>query len=238
MQPISNITIDVAALVSFYDGNPEVREHSNAIKTLAGEELGFALLEEYFRRNGVETKVLRPCTTGSRKGPRLDGWVIAKGETSEPTYYQVEVKSWSIHGVGGDSTPLPLTATADELAAYKKRLWSRYWTDGQFTEPRLNKVLTPMKGGPEWKLIEPLACVWSAMHPQGMLNEFFSVPLNSHRVFQHVWVFSMSSFLRNIIHDSPRLKLNLPSTAKRINLLRTLFDLNADAERVIQPERE
>ena len=111
MESISKITINIKELLSFYDENREMGRHSNAIKTLAGEELGFGLLMEYFRRIGVTAKLLeRPCTSGSPKGPRLDGWIEAAGEYST-TYYQVEVKSWSIHGVGGDSTPLPLAVT-------------------------------------------------------------------------------------------------------------------------------
>jgi len=145
MQPIDKITVNLEALLPFYDENLEVSRHSNAIKTLAGEELGFALLIEHFRRIDVTAMLLnRTCNTGNRKGSRLDGWIEAKRISSATcTYYQVEVKSWSIHGVGGDSTPLPLTASAEELATYKKRLWSHYWSNGQLTEPALNKVLIP-----------------------------------------------------------------------------------------------
>ena len=44
MQPIDKITVNVESLISFYDENRDVGRHSNAIKTLAGEELAFALL--------------------------------------------------------------------------------------------------------------------------------------------------------------------------------------------------
>jgi hypothetical protein len=72
MQPIDKITVNVEALLSFYDENREVRRHSNAIKTLAGEELGFALLIEHLRRIGVTAELLdRSCTTGKPKGSRL-----------------------------------------------------------------------------------------------------------------------------------------------------------------------
>lgn len=230
MESISKITINVRALLSFYDENRKVRRHSNAIKALAGEELGFALLIEYFRRIGVTAKLLeRPCTTGSPKGSRLDGWIEATGPSST-TYYQVEVKSWSIHGVGGDSTPLPLAVTDDQLAAYKIRLWNSYWSNGQFKEPGLNKVLIPMKRDPAWTIVEPLACVWSAMHPEGKQDEFFSVPLIGHVSFQRVWGFSMSAFLRNIVDTEPTLTLYLPSTVIRMGLLATLFTISADAE--------
>ncbi len=229
LETIDKITVNVVALLSFYDENREARRHSNAIKTLAGEELGFALLIEYFRRTGVQATLLnRTCTTGNPKGFLLDGWIEARDVSSETTHYQVEVKSWSMHGVGGDSTPLPVTVTADELAAYKKRQWVRYWSNGQFIEPGLNKVLTPMKRDPTWTVVEPLACVWSAMHPEGKRDAFFSVAINGPSTFQRVWVFSMSSFLRNIIQGEPQLTLRLPSTAIRINWLRTIFNFSAD----------
>src|SRR5687767_14506054 len=103
MQPVGKITVNVESLLSFYDENREVGRHSNAIKTLAGEELGFALLIEYFNRIGVSAKLLnRTCNTGNAKGSRLDGWIEAKSVSLPTIYYQVEVKSWSIHGVGGD----------------------------------------------------------------------------------------------------------------------------------------
>jgi hypothetical protein len=235
MGTTNTVTVNVGSLLRFYDEDREVRRHSNAIKMVAGEELGFALLIEYFRRVGVTAKLLtRPCTTGSSKGSRLDGWIEATSpETSTCTYYQVEVKSWSIHGVGGDSKPLSLAAKDDELAAYKKRLWNSYWANGQFVAPNLNKVLTPMRGELSWALVEPLACVWSALHPEGKQEELFSVPLISHSRFQRVWVFSMSSFLRNIVHREPQIALNLPCTAARMRWLNTLFTLSPDAQQLI-----
>jgi hypothetical protein len=177
-----------------------------------------------------------PCTTGNSKGFRLDGWIEAECHSLPATYYQVEVKSWSMHGVGVGSTPLALTATPEQLAAYKIGLWNRYWSNGQFIEPGLNKVLTPMKTDPSWTVVEPLACVWAAMHPEGKPDEFFSVPLYGHNVFRRVSVFSMSSFLRNIVSQEAQLTLRLPSTAIRMHWLRTLFTV-ADAEQIVGRER-
>jgi len=219
-----HLLVNVKQLLSFYDENRQMQPHSNAIKTLAGEELGFALVIEYFKRVGVTAKLLnRRCNVGSRSGSRLDGWLETTSSSSATiTYYQVEVKSWSIHGVGGDCTTLGLASTSDEVVAYKKRLWTSYWSNGSFIEPQLNKVLKRMRADPTWVQVEPLAVVWSAMHPEGKRDEFFSVPLSGH-TFPRISVFSMSSFLRNIVQVEPELLLHLPSTAKRIRLLNTLF---------------
>jgi hypothetical protein len=151
----------------------------------------------------------------------MDG-LRPKGVSSATTHYQVEVKSWSIHGVGGNNKQLPLEAQGFEVADYKKQLWGQYWSNGQFTERALNKVLTPMKPDPTWSLVEPIACVWTAMHPEGKEEEFFCAEPEQSR-FKRVWVFSMSSFLRNIVHSEPQFPLHLPKTALRINWLRTLF---------------
>ena len=84
------IKVDIQKLIKFYDEDSSVQPHSNAIKTLAGEELGFALLMEYFNRQKLTVDYLGgPCTTGNRKGPRLDGWLKASGDDGEVVYYQL-----------------------------------------------------------------------------------------------------------------------------------------------------
>lgn len=226
------LTLDVKTLLAFYDEDTEVKRHSNSIKTLAGEELGFALLIEYFRRSSVKAELLRrPCTTGKKKGYRLDGWIQATNESSGvTTYYQVEVKSWSMHGVGGDSTPLQLQASTDEVSSYKKRLWAQYWSNGQFTAPMLNKVLTAMKCPDPSAIVQPLACLWAAVHPEGKSEPFFSVELPNPVNFSSVLVFSMSSFLRGIVDREPTISLSLPLTAIRLRWLTAIFPSHAGGQ--------
>ena len=219
------MNVCVPELISFFDEDRSARPHASAIKAVAGEELGLGLLMEYFRRNGIQTRLLdQPCTTGQRQGYQLDGWIeIPQQANSSARHYQVEVKSWSFHGVGPGSIPLPLHCTPEELSAYKKRVWGAYWSDGYFSHEGLNKVLTPMKPPEGAKLVIPLACVWAAMHPNGDTTEFFKVPLSDQYAFPYVEVFSMSAFLRNLEPSESILSLEVPWVPERLKWLSRLF---------------
>jgi hypothetical protein len=70
---LDKLTLDVKALLDFYDSNRSVQMHSNAIKTVAGEELGFALLIEYFRRVGVIAEKLQKNAFSSNGTSALAG---------------------------------------------------------------------------------------------------------------------------------------------------------------------
>ena len=194
------IKVDIPKLIKFYDEDSSVQLHSNAFKTLAGEELGFALLMEYFKRQNRKVECLSgPCTTGNRKGPRLDAWLKANGDNGEVVYYQVEVKSWSFHGVGkNNSKKLKYKCTQARLAEFKQEEWQRYWADGQFKQPTLNKVLRRMKPPSRDATVKPLACIWTAVHPKGEATPFFEVATAEHQHFDSVCVFSMSGFLRGL----------------------------------------
>jgi hypothetical protein len=157
-----------------------------------------------------------PCSTGRAKGHRLDGWLkVTSGEAL--TLFQVEVKTWSYHSLGGRS--LPLSTSPTELAAFKRGRWKRYWLGDRFRDNPLNKVLTPMRP-PMPGVVEPLACLWDAMHPTGAADPLFYAPLPE-GAFKRVAVFSMSAFLRNM--DEPLLELDLPSARERLRLLREIF---------------
>ncbi len=223
---MSNLTIDVRAVLSFFDEDRTVSRHSNAIKAMAGEEFMFALLIEYFSRSGLDAELLnQPCTTGRPSGPRLDGWVtVRKGDSKEsPIFYQVEVKSWSAHGIGSGSRFIKPSASADDIATFKREIWATYWSKGRFIENGLNKVLSPMACPDPVAVVKPLACLWSAVHPTGDLLPFFSVQPNTQTPFPEVFVFSASSFLRGIEATEPTLQLRLPQLAERTRLLNTLF---------------
>jgi len=218
-------------LVRFFDEDGEARVHSNAIKTLSGEELAFALMIDYFRRSNAEAEKLPgSCTTGERKGPRLDGWLKVV-EKSQTALYQVEVKCWSFHGFNSGK-PFPLQLDQDEKKKLRISKWNRYWdTDAKsiYAKSLLAKVLVPMKfrGTPEAD-IRPMACIWDAVHPQGDDSPFFSVPLAEKEKFEKLYVFSMSAYLRHVINTLGKneLELFLPVTEKRLEYLSRIFNIN------------
>jgi len=220
---MTTLSVNLREVLSFFDEDRSVTKHSNAIKTLAGEEFMFELLLNYFRRSGATADLVsRKCTTGKSRGRRLDGWVKTE-KFGQTTYYQVEVKSWSAHGVGGGSRFVSPNANAAELAKYRREVWALYWANGRFIEDGLNKVLTPMKCPTEGFTVRPLACLWAPVHPKGQEDPFFTVALDPPTPFSKVDVFSASSFLRGVAASESELKLVLPDVAERMMWLNRLF---------------
>lgn len=215
------IRVDIRELLAFYDEDRNAHSHANAIKTLAGEELGFALLIDYFTRSGAQAQLLDvPCTTGRQTGVRLDGWlrVVRENETVD---YQVEVKNWSFHSLGGRQ--LAVNCTSQELAAFKIQTWCDYWSGSQFCAPELNKVLTEMNRAPDATCAEPLACLWAAMHRDDGNEPLFDVPVATGWC-QRVWIFSMSAHLRALAENGEEaLDIDLPILSARLAWLRRIF---------------
>jgi hypothetical protein len=210
--------IDTRQLLAFFDERADVGHHASAIKAVAGEELGFGLLVEFLRRQDEAAEVLaRGCTTGHAKGARLDGWVKVESGAGQ-FLYQVEVKSWSAHSLHG--RPLRVSSTTEELIAFKRERWNRYWCGNRFRDKELEKVLTPMKPPVAGLEVRPLACLWDAVHPTGKADPFFVVPLQG-RDFPQVAVFSMSGFLRGL--DAPTVAVDMPFAAERLDWLKKIF---------------
>ena len=222
---MSKVTVNLEQLITFFDHDKDAHAYSSGIKAMAGEELGFALLIEFLRREGKTATLLPgPVTTGSRSGPRLDGWVQVRGGQEPDVDYQVEVKSWSIHGYGGYKTPLEFGCPPQKLAEHKRRVWKHYWDNGQFRPEALKKVLIPMNHPPDsTAAVQPLACIWDAVHPTGESDPFFVVKTARGSMFESVAVFSMSGFLRRL--NEKTLMLDMPMTSERIRRLGSIFEL-------------
>jgi len=134
--------------------------------------------------------------------------------------YQVEIKNWSAHAIGG--RPLALDATPEQVAAFKVERFHRYYDAerGTITNPALVKVLEPMKTS-DVTPVAPLACMWYAMHPTGGADPFFSVPLKNHEPFEEAWFFSMSAYLRSLTEEY--IELPMTDTLQRMRTMRSLF---------------
>lgn len=220
------IHIDIPALLAFYDGDKSVRRHSNAIKTLGGEELGLALLLEHFALQNIEAKVLDKSCTAKERGNWLDAWVETH-EADGHVLYQTEVKSWSFHGYGGGEM-LSHDADGVALAAFKKREFSRYWdtAKGRFHQRALDKVLREMKTEHTGE-VRALACLWTPLHPDGLDEPMFAIDGVKDAVFDRVWVFSASAFLRKYRRErrTNTIALNLPDTQARLESLNRIYSL-------------
>ncbi len=226
----SVLQIHIRALLEFFDEEtPRSRGHATAIASVCGEDLGCGLLKHCFETHGASVEVRpEPVTPDGKKGPRLDRWVRVEGaaELGAPdVLFQVEVKMWSAHAIGGK--PLSLSATSEEIARYKRERWRQEWDDAKgIKKPALAKVLQPMRPPPDLADIPvrlPLACMWTALHPDGGPACLFSVPLPEEQAnhFSHVWFFSMSSYLRSLTEE--RIALAMPDTSTRMRWLRELF---------------
>lgn len=219
------LTIDIKALVSFFDEKPPKSvHHATAICQVAGEELGVALFKHYIEGNGKKANILTDrCTHGKKKGHRLDYWVLTERE-DDRVLYQVEVKNWSAHAIGGKT--LPLTIEPIRLSEYMRERWSKEWQNGTFIKHQVRKVLERMKP-PEitytYKCIEPLVCFWTALHPEGKNEPFFAVQV-LHADFSTVNIFSMSTFLRRLLEKGEtHLRLFMPVTRARLDWLELFF---------------
>jgi hypothetical protein len=228
------ISIDIKKFLRFFDEKPlkENKEddtnyrHTTAINILVGEDLGIALLSHYFKqqRNSKLTLIDRKCTTGKKKGPRLDCWMV---EEKTKKLYQVEIKVWSVYSLGGK--PLGLEEPKDKIIKqYKKEQWQRIWDDEEKTFKEklgVKKVLDKMKPPENYDKykINPILCLWTAMHPEGKKDPFFVKNVSS-EYFKCVAVFSMSSYLRHLWDQGKRsLKLRMEYTAQRFNWISNLF---------------
>ena len=187
---------------------------ATALVALLGEDLASALFVQYLRDTwGPAEFLTNRCTTGNRKGPRLDGWIRITRH-GESRLLQVEIKSWSAHAIGGRN--LPLSASPEQLRAHKLQRWGAEWNGHTFKKKQARKVLEPMQ--PPMALpVEPAICYWDALHPSGLDDSFFEIPLEN-EAFGRVWVFSVSAYLRAT--RAHELDLDMPNAERRIELLR------------------
>jgi hypothetical protein len=210
-------------VLAFYDGaldfdgaeatkHPTNRTHSNAINALLGEELGIGLLIHYLSAS-TDGKVEDEgdCTQGTKVGVRLDRWVSVVGQGGT-ILYQVEVKNWCAHSLGG--RPLEIDADAAKVASHATRTWERYW-DGLRGCPAhkpLEKVLTPMLRPSSFRadhVVEPVACVWDLLGPNGVPMPWFAVPLVG-KAFERLHWFSMSAYLRQLLSQG-QTEIDIPT---------------------------
>jgi hypothetical protein len=219
-----NLTIDIKRMVHFYDADRLARAHSSAVKLVAHEEFAVQLLIHFFNENKQPARALDiPCT--AREGRAwLDKWLVVE-QDDRTIHYQVEVKGWSFHGYGGGRS-LEVGCSDGELGARMQEEFANCWNNqsGRFRALGLDKVLREMNTKHSGE-IRPLACLWTAMHPDGRLDEpLFEVPGVKRSHFASVWVFSVSAYLRQLLREKQsRIELDLPKTSARLEHLDAIY---------------
>jgi hypothetical protein len=240
--------LNIPELLRFFDEKaPTSVGHASAIVSVIGEDLGLALLQRCLKeKRDVSTKVIMhggaplTPTLGTSRGPRLDRWLLADATSTNARLFQVEIKNWSAHAIGGRD--IPKGADKAFLKKYRQESWRRIWDRGQdcFRYEECGKVLTRMniptkmdnESGQSVSIlpeiqkedVEPIICFWWPIHHTGEDESLFSYPLSSlpESGFKSVCVFSMSNYLRSISEREPEITLHMPAAARRIEWLRRL----------------
>ncbi len=221
--------LDLSKLIDFYDKRVTSSiGHASAINAVLGEDLAIALLINYFTRNNQHAELIsKRCTQGTQKGKRLDAWIAITNE--DGTFqYQTEIKNWSAHAIGGRVSPSP--ETQESMTAYRINRWLNQFSIERNTlkDDAAKKVLVPMlPQSPDWQ-VRPLIVFWDAMHPTGLQQEFFNVEVISED-FEELWVFSMSTYVRNLISKGiSELVVEMPDTVQRLLWFEQLLSRSFD----------
>ena len=218
-----HLRINIRETLLFFDEAPaDSRKHATAMVAVFGEDLGASLLCRHMEERGDSARVithggtpLQP-TNGTGSGDRLDRWLLVENAGGR-TLYQVEVKNWSAHAIGG--RVLPIQADQRLLREYRLERWQREWDADRdtFRHPAVAKVFARMKPPKHMDAeeVQPLVCYWWSIHPSGADQPLFWHPLRREvNGFTGAWVFSMSSYLRSL--KTPEIVLEMPSASHRI----------------------
>jgi hypothetical protein len=226
------LKIDIRALVDFFDVDTEAQQDASSVKAVIGEEFAVACMRHYFEMRGAQAELLLhhdgnrrlACTTGELAGYQLDGWFLVR-ENNRQTCYQMEIKSWSFHGIGGrDQRMLVEHEETPDCLRIKKYVFSKYYdrSTNCIRPDEVKKVLLKMRvpnapgRHPPYPIHnpQPLLCLWQAVceEDKEASEVFFSVPVapidamikpNGARCesggFERVWVFSVSNYLRTLM---------------------------------------
>lgn len=221
--------VHLRELLDFYDYRVEASNtHASAINAVLGEDLAIALMRHFFMAQSAEVEVLKnPCTTGKQRGNRLDKWIAVKSNESSSTLYQVEIKNWSAHSIGG--TKVKREASQTEMTEYRRDRWCRQFKTSAGThmpsQKETLKVLTKMLV-PNSHLDhkhEALLCFWEALHPRGEDDPFFQVEVESEH-FKRLWVFSLSNYTSRLLTQTTSLEVEMLETDARMDWLNRIYN--------------
>lgn len=235
---------DIGGLLDFFDGKPEWSVgHATGLVGMVGEDLNTACLQHYLKSKGGSASVFRrpdtgrplPVNTGGKRGPWLDRWIRVECPDRSTTVFQTEVKSWSAHAYAG--TVLPRSLSPEKLKDRKQKQWDSLWDseNGRLTHPLTKKVLVPMKPPDEVdsENVRPMLIFWAALESrEEQDSHLFKVDVAddfkvdvADDVFQELWVFSVSGYLRSLWSPgkSNNINLEMPDAALRLRSLNRLF---------------
>jgi hypothetical protein len=215
----TRVRIPLRTLLGFYDDpDKSLSGHISSITGVLGEDLGAGLIVDYFEQQGLKVKVLdKSVTPGTNKGHRLDRWICV-AHPNQPVTYQVEIKNWGALAIGGRR--LTIDAGESVLRTHRLERWSKEWDGRTFRKDSVRKVLVPMRSPIANIRVEPMVCFWDAMHPTGAADPLFKVKVIEAEHFPHVWIFSMSSYVRKLLTEGrEEIVIDAKATSLRFELL-------------------
>ncbi len=217
-------SVNLRVLVDFYDRKvPKSIGHATAINAVLGEDLAIALFCDFANVEGLSPIFLtNKCNQGKNKGKRLDCWIQVT-EKESIIHYQTEIKNWSAHAFSGKS--IPGIESNENMVAFRKSRWENQFDNSiqSLKQEPAKKVLIKMKALPGNVEIRPLIIFWDAMHPEGEAKEFFSVPVSS-ADFNELWIFSMSTYVRNQISKGrSEINIEMPEVDTRMEWLSKIY---------------
>lgn len=211
-------------ILAFYDKRcpwpTETGSPVSAITGVIGEDLVLGLLRRHL--NG---KILSyGCKPEGSTGRRLDAWVSAGGKL-----YQVEVKNWCAHSMGGRTVP-------DDASGVRKIAEINLWEF--LTHPRnleaIWKILGPMKPPSSEGNANPipLLALWAPVASPNRLSSlppfWFHCDLSNYEgvipkqyrkvAHRKIHIFSASLYLRSL--QSKAINLPMPRAEERIRCLK------------------
>lgn len=230
--------LNIRQTLHIFDERPEeARGHVTAMVGMVGEELNAELFKHYLihERSATNVRILTvPVLPGTRKGQRLDRWVMAD-VSGERRAYQCEIKNWSSWAIGGKV--LPIGASDTEVLHMAQYHWERERRSNLApadTPSRVLKVLLTMKvpHEAEGRVVAPCVIYWMPFAPTEYDMPYFAVPVSELHVgfdtpFQNglLHFFSASLYLRTLLTQGiDQIEVNLPLYEARKNLISMLFD--------------
>jgi hypothetical protein len=258
--PDGSLSINIRRVIEFFDFDDRSAKHASSIKGILGEEFAVACMKRYFSENQCDAELLMDaagqnrlaCTSLTKPGYHLDGWLRVKDSKQGIVFYQTEIKSWSFHGYASKDRRLPIdepqagdlrTVKANTLKWYLRRLNGEVAHDDNRTRKVLLRMNRPK--GFESQITQPraLLCIWEAVcdEKDGPGLALFDLPVSVVSTvsdgrektceaagFSTVTIFSVSNYLRAKIiagaHDADgRLRLHMPHVAARLRTLSNLF---------------
>ena len=218
-------TLHLNELLNFYDYRVSSSiGHASAVNAVLGEDLAVALLTHYLKGVGNEVVALdEVCTQGTQRGYRLDKWIAVKSAT-QSVIYQVEIKNWSAHSIGGKS--VMVGADEDYMREFRRKRWVYQFNEEEQipSQPETLKVLTKMRVPSEYINYkhEAMLCFWEPLHPNGDLEAFFEVEVKSES-FMRLKVFSMSNYVSQLLKSTVTIEVEMIDADKRIEWLQKIY---------------